>query len=273
MTPSFNVGLSDNLTLFPWQNNAQVAIRGGILAVNCSVVSISGFSLINSVVILIGVFLNCVIVPMIGTLDAFSGVIMKINGVLTAKVVLLWGIGCAVLLASAKDANAYPVSLPPSINLAIGDQHELGLVQGNIPNGNGVRRNYVNHLVGMALGTHDVAFGNDFFRSNNSFSPLPQAVLAGLVNGTGTTINLGSGLYTYLFANYSGQQRDGVGSNFAEVWYVGNLTGVITIPGAGLSEWMLFGPGVPGVPDGGTTVMLLGAALGALGMVRRFLIG
>ena len=28
--------------------------------------------------------------------------------------------------------------------------------------------------------------------------------------------------------------------------------------------------GVPGVPDGGTTVMLLGAALGALGMARRF---
>jgi VPDSG-CTERM motif len=34
---------------------------------------------------------------------------------------------------------------------------------------------------------------------------------------------------------------------------------------------LVFGPGVPGVPDGGTTVMLLGAALGALGMARRFL--
>jgi hypothetical protein len=31
------------------------------------------------------------------------------------------------------------------------------------------------------------------------------------------------------------------------------------------------GTGTPGVPDGGTTVMLLGAALGALGMARRFL--
>jgi len=210
---------------------------------------------------------------MIGTLDAFSGVIMKINGVLTGKVILLLGIGCAVLMASAKDANAYPVSLPPGISLTIGDQHELGLVQRNIPNGNGARRNYVNHLIGMALGTHDVAFGNGFFRSNNSFNPLPQAVLAGLVSGTSTTINLGSGLYTYLFANYIGQQRDGVGSSFAEVWYVGNLSGVITIPGAGLSEWMLFGRGSAGaVPDGGTTVMLLGAALGVLGVARRFLI-
>jgi VPDSG-CTERM motif len=53
---------------------------------------------------------------------------------------------------------------------------------------------------------------------------------------------------------------------------------VVTIPGFGLagqhyglSGWMLFGPGVPSVPEGGTTVMLLGTALGALGMARRFL--
>jgi hypothetical protein len=203
-----------------------------------------------------------------------KGVIMKINGPLTGKFVLLLGIGCAVILASAKDAKAYPVSLPPSINLTIGDQHELGLVEGNIPNGNGVRRNYVNHLVGMAVSSHDQAFGQDFFRSNNSFSPLPQAVSAGHINGTGTTINLGSGLYTYLFANYSGQQRDGVNTNFAEVWYVGNLSGVITIPGNRLSGWTLFGPSIAGaVSDGGTTVMLLGAALGVLGVVRRFFIG
>ena len=31
------------------------------------------------------------------------------------------------------------------------------------------------------------------------------------------------------------------------------------------------GPGTPTVPDGGTTVMLLGAALSALGIVRRYL--
>jgi hypothetical protein len=31
--------------------------------------------------------------------------------------------------------------------------------------------------------------------------------------------------------------------------------------------------GTPSVPDGGTTVMLLGMAFGALGMVRRYLAG
>jgi VPDSG-CTERM motif len=200
---------------------------------------------------------------------------MKMNELITGKVLLLLGIGSAVMLASAKDAKAFPKPLPPTINLTIGDEHALGVVEGNIPPGEGVRRNFVNHLIEMALGSHDQAFGRDFSRSNNSFSLLPQAVLAGHVNGTGTTVNLGSGLYTYLFANYEGDRQH---SDSAEVWYVGNLSGVITIPGIfgmnSLSGWTLFGPGVGGVvPDGGTTVMLLGAALGALGVVRRFLMG
>jgi len=37
-----------------------------------------------------------------------------------------------------------------------------------------------------------------------------------------------------------------------------------------MTGWTLLNP-TGGVPDGGTTVMLLGAALGSLGMARRFL--
>jgi hypothetical protein len=196
---------------------------------------------------------------------------MKPNTLLNKhKLALVSAAVCALILAFSHNVSATPRVLPPSINLTIGDQHELGLVIGNISNEDGDRLNYVNHLIGMALNTHDQAFGNDFFRSNNSFSPLPQAVLDGHVNGTGTTVNLGSGVFTYLFAKYGGETGDGAGSSFAEVWYVGNLSGVITIPGTGLSSWTLFGPAVP---DGGTTAMLLGAALGTLGVVRRFLMG
>jgi hypothetical protein len=101
------------------------------------------------------------------------------------------------------------------------------------------------------------------------FGPLPGPAVYALT-GHGTNINIGSGIYSYLLAQY-GTGIDSVG----HAWYIGNLSGDITIPATtgtrGLTKWKLFGPGVPGVPDGGTTVMLLGAALGALGMARRFL--
>jgi VPDSG-CTERM motif len=106
------------------------------------------------------------------------------------------------------------------------------------------------------------------------FASLPNAVVTNNPGSTGTstTIDLGAGgVYTYLFAKYDGQNDNSL------VWNVSGLSGIITIPadgplGHGLSGWILFGPaGTPGVPDGGTTVMLLGTALGALGMLRRAL--
>jgi hypothetical protein len=107
------------------------------------------------------------------------------------------------------------------------------------------------------------------------FPNYPDAVLIGLVDGTGRTIDLGptAGVYQYLFARYD---ETNAGS---EVWYVASLSGIIDIPAFwgqnALSDWTLFrGEGTPPpVPDGGVTIMLLGAALGALGLARRFLNG
>jgi len=74
-------------------------------------------------------------------------------------------------------------------------------------------------------------------------------------------------VYTYLLANYA--------SFGSEVWYVGDLHGIITIPGLGggclLTKWSLFRAGGVGVPDGGVTAMLLGVGLGALGIARRYI--
>jgi hypothetical protein len=85
------------------------------------------------------------------------------------------------------------------------------------------------------------------------------------LNGAGTTINLGNGtLYDYLFVKYH--------SFGSVVWYVGNLSGSVTIPGdGGALVWTLFGRGNPRVqvPDGGATIMLFGAALAALALARR----
>ena len=163
---------------------------------------------------------------------------------------------CAAMLAFGHNASA----------LSVGDSHELGFLWPGIQISNQNNTTYVNHLIGMALGATDIANGQIYFRSNNTFGSLPSAVWA--LNGTGTSINLGAGgVYTYLFASYAGLG--------AEVWYIGDLHGVITIPGlfnlCGLTKWTLFGPAGVGVPDGGVTAMLLGTALGALGMARRFL--
>ena len=183
---------------------------------------------------------------------------MKLKMIPSKKLAVLSAAFCAVMLAFSHNASA----------LTIGDTQELGFVQFGIPSGDDFRTTYVNHLIGMALGTNDFADGQHYFRSNNNFGSLPTAVFA--LNGTCTTIDLGSGLYSYLFAKYDGPNYG------SEVWFVGNLSGIITIPatagGYGLSGWTLFGPGSGGnVPDGGTTVMLLGAALGALGTARRFI--
>ena len=201
---------------------------------------------------------------------------MKLNILPTNKLALLSAALFAVTLAFSHNASATPHPLPPAVvNLTFGDGNDLCQVLNGIPSGDAARTAYVNHLIDMAPGTSDTFSGNTFQRSLNNPGPgfpnYPDAVFA--LNGGGTSIDLGDGtLYSYLFAKYNGPNAG------AEVWYVGGISGIITIPAFGLagqnyalSGWTLFGPGVPGVPDGGTTVMLLGAALGALGMARRFL--
>jgi len=198
---------------------------------------------------------------------------MGTNGIVTGKFLMLLGIGCAVTLASASDASANRIPLPPSINLAIGDKHELGQARPPVPEGDAAITQYVNFMIGLSLdGSGHIIIGPHNIlvtRSINDFGPLPSpATLA--ARGTGTTINLGTqGTYDYLFAHYGGP-----GGGTAEVWYVGDLSSVINIPSIGfgheLSGWALFTANSR-VPDAGASVILLGVALGALGMARGFL--
>jgi hypothetical protein len=179
------------------------------------------------------------------------------------KLALLSAAVCAVMLAFSQNTSA----------LTIGDTHELGQVRPPVPEGDAFITQYVNFMIGLSLGGsgHVIVGPHNILvtRSMNDFGPLPSPATLAL-RGTGTTIDLGTqGTYDYLFAHYGGP-----GGGFAEVWYVGNVSGTITIPaiglGHGLSGWALFiGPsGV--VPEGGATVMLLGAALAAIGVARRF---
>jgi hypothetical protein len=173
---------------------------------------------------------------------------------------------CALAFAFTPDVKAVT-------NLGFNDQYVVGTISPGAPADPADVATYVNFMIGLGLGQSGTFSGQAITRSNNTFASLPNAVFLnnGQDQGTTTTINLGAGgVYTYLFAKYDGQNDNSL------VWYVGNLSGTITIPqngplGHGLSGWILFGPGTPGVPDGGTTVMLLGTALGALGMLRRAL--
>jgi len=185
---------------------------------------------------------------------------MQSKAVSKHKVLLLCMAFCGAMLTPSHDARAF--------GLGIGDSRDVGFLWPGIQkkSGDQNRAIYVNHLVGMALGAINIANGQVYFRSSHAFKSLPAAARAR--NGGGRTINLGTGgLYAYLFATYNGYG--------SEVWYVGNLSGIVTIPFLaglhGLTGWTLFGPGSAGVPDGGVTVMLLGVALGVLALARRFL--
>lgn len=197
------------------------------------------------------------------------------------RLALLTAVFCIAMFAFNHNASADRRTLPPltSLALAFNDTHVVGTITPATPADPADVANYVNFMIGLALGGsgdfHNPPHTQHVTRSTNLFANLPNADSNIIATGgqNDTTINLGAGgVYSYLFAKYDGQ------NDLSMVWYVGNLSGIITIPqngplGHGLSGWILFGPGGQvHAPDGGATVMLLGAALGALGMARRFFI-
>lgn len=189
---------------------------------------------------------------------------MKLKSILAGKLALVAAF-YSVMIAFSPHANAIP--------LTIGDAHGLGSIDPAKPTTVNSATLFVNTMIGLSVGgsSHVIINGHDNLvtRSNNAFHPLPTAVFA--LTGHGTTVDLGTGLYSYLFAKYGSSTTPG---GFAEVWYVRDLSGSVTIPvtanGFHLSLWKVFTPGAS-VPDGGATVMLLGAAIAVLATARRFL--
>jgi hypothetical protein len=203
---------------------------------------------------------------------------MKRNIVPSNKLALLSAAFCAVMLAFSHNASANRIVAginTPTTNLTFNDTHVVGTITPGSPADPADVAPYINFMIGLTPGTsgtfHNPPHTQTITRSTNLFASLPNALVPGAVSGTDTTIDLGAGgVFSYLFAKYDGQR------DISQVWYVGNLSGIVTIPadgplGHGLSGWILFPPGGGQVPDGGTTVMLLGAALGALGIARRYL--
>jgi hypothetical protein len=189
---------------------------------------------------------------------------MKINIIPINKLAMLSAAVCAVMLAFTHNTIA-------DTTLGFNDQYVVGTITPGAPADPADVATYINFMIALTPGDSGTFSGQTITRSTNLFGSLPQASATGAVSGTTTTIDLNAlGTFTYLFAKYDGQNDNSM------VWNISGLTGTITIPGFGpngyaLSGWVLFGPTGGQVPDGGTTVMLLGAAVGALGMARRFL--
>ena len=190
------------------------------------------------------------------------------------KLIYIAAIALAVAVLAGLPTRAEAVTITP---LNFGDTHDLGGVTPPEPADPSSEQGYVNTLISFAQnsGAHAVGIFT-YTRKDASCGTCPAGVFNSknesptIINGR-VQIDLGSGGFTYLLAKYDGP------NGASEVWNVQGLTGVIRIPSTfsngqyGISHYSLFGPGGGGVPDGGTTVMLLGAALGALGMARRFI--
>jgi hypothetical protein len=158
--------------------------------------------------------------------------------------------------------------------LTLGDAYDLGYVKPPEPANPTDEEGYVNTLIAQGLNSVTTIDGHTYKRTSASCGTCPAAVFNMKDESGLNIVDLGTGGFTYLIGKYDGPNGGTV------VWNVQGLTGIQTIPlfafglnnnQYGLSHWTLFGPGGGQVPDGGATVMLLGAALGALGMARRFL--
>ena len=178
-----------------------------------------------------------------------------------------WKLLLCIGLASASLGFA-----PKASAVLIGDDHDLGLISKNFPADPTSSAGFIDILLDQPLGSGPTTIGGNTYTrtTNDPLSGLYPDAVFGVDLGASTTINLGSG-YLYLLAKYDGPNWG------SEIWYVGDLSGTITIPQFpvnqqyGLSHVFLYnGQGGSSVPDGGTTVMLLAAGLGGLMLVRRF---
>jgi hypothetical protein len=200
---------------------------------------------------------------------------MKINIIPRKKLGLLSAAFCAVMLTFSHSANAVVIALG-----FFPDPHVVGTVTPDDPDDLTAESGYINFMIALGLGHSGARLGNTIARSTNMF-PAPNNLtkaspVFSVQDSSGSNfVDVGGpdNVYAYVFAKYQ--------NDLSQVWWVGDLTiGVegFEIPMHGPNEvsvlvhWSLITTTGETIPDGGATIMLLGGALGALGMARRFLI-
>jgi hypothetical protein len=206
----------------------------------------------------------------------------------------------AVLIGVAglglQQAQATTLNLQNQMHWSTNDPYLIGtVIPGTLGGGQAVRdAAMTNNLLSMATPSQTGTWGNQndplYSRTtwNTTGYPAATAVGAGLgtnipEGGPTLTITL-TGTFQYLVVAYDGK-NSGVAVFDIHTLSAGDQIVLSRYafpadPVRGdlvegqrykMTTWTLLNPTGQGVPDGGATVMLLGAALGTLGVVRRYL--
>jgi hypothetical protein len=169
-------------------------------------------------------------------------------------------------------AGALAASLVPqlaAITLDTSSSNYIGLIVDGIPSNPVDEVGYINTLIAQTAPSGPTAIGTETYTRSGftPVSPLPTALVAGAVkddNPAGNTINLSG--FSYLLGKYDAAQAGSL------VWYIGGLSGDFTVQdllnGHELSHLSAYN-GSTLVPDGGSTVALLGGALMLLAVAAR----
>jgi hypothetical protein len=208
---------------------------------------------------------------------------MKLNLISTNKLALVSAAVCAAMLAFTQNANAARHTMPPQ------PAHLLAPFQffTNGPIGNPAAE--LNYLQTHGGGSYQPTFLPATSQYLGKFEN-NGTIENGAINiSTYVTVNMVSGNTWDISWNLTGSgftldgvlikdgnvQGQGMLYRFygvsADETLIGSGTVTFDNPVRNISHITFFGsPGGGQVPDGGMTVMLLGAALGALGIARRF---
>lgn len=163
-------------------------------------------------------------------------------------------------------------SLSNALTLTTASSSYVGHVKDGIPSNLTDEAGYINALITLGAGAGQTVIGSETYdRLGSSLAgPFDPAVVAGAVKSDRTPAQ-GSSIdangFEYVLGKYDGDKAGSL------VWYVaGGFSGEVTLPALfgqyELSHISLFNAS-PRVPEGGSTITLLGLVLGILALVRR----
>lgn len=159
-----------------------------------------------------------------------------------------------------------------AISLSPASLSYVGLINDGVPSNPADETGYINILTTLVKNTGPFsggAYGTETYDRLGSTldGPFATAVVAGAVKDDSTATSIDATGFAYVLGKYDQSQAGSL------VWYVaGGFGGVVTLPdtfnGHALSHISLYNRSGQ-VPEGGSTVLLLGLGFAILALVRR----